>query len=213
MARAHLESLLRARKLDGTVINHAAARSGDYPVVPTGIPVLDAELDGGLPRGHLSEIVGAASSGRTGLLCALLAAATERGELVALVDTLDTFDPRSAATAGLDLSRLLWVRGWGSARPVGVDRMLKALNLILQAGEFDVVGLDLVDVPLRELSRIPFTTWMRLHRVIEGSKTACILVGTVPIARSSAGLTIATRSVRSGGCWEGRDDGDRKSVV
>ena len=34
----------------------------------------------------------------------MLAAATARGELVALVDALDMFDVESAAAAGIDLS-------------------------------------------------------------------------------------------------------------
>jgi hypothetical protein len=31
---------------------------------------------------------------------------------------------------------------------------------------------------------------MRLQRIIEGSQTACVLVGGEPMARSSAGLTL-----------------------
>src|SRR4051812_9436854 len=61
----------------------------------TGVPSLDAALGGGLRRGHLSEIVGTPSSGRTTLAVQTLAAATRRGEAVALVDTCDTFDPAS----------------------------------------------------------------------------------------------------------------------
>ena len=77
----------------------------------TGIGELDALLDGGFPRGQLSEIHGPASSGRTGVLLALLARTTRAGALAALVDPLDRFDPGSAAAAGIDLSRLLWLRG------------------------------------------------------------------------------------------------------
>ncbi len=69
------------------------------------------------------------------------AAAASRGELVALVDTCDRFDPESAAAIGLDLSRLLWIRDTGDA-----TRALKAMNLVLQAGGFGLVVLDLADV-------------------------------------------------------------------
>lgn len=75
----------------------------------SGIAAMDA-LTGGLPRGCLTEICGAASSGRTTLLLAALAAATRRGECCALVDAGDALDPQSAAAAGIDLDRLLWVR-------------------------------------------------------------------------------------------------------
>jgi RecA/RadA recombinase len=40
--------------------------------LPSGIAALDTLLGGGLPRGHLSEIVGGLSSGRTALLHAWL---------------------------------------------------------------------------------------------------------------------------------------------
>ncbi len=78
-------------------------------MVSSGIPQLDA-LTGGLARGCLTEICGAASSGRTSVLLIALARATQRGEVCALVDTSDTFDPASAAAAGMEMSRLLWVR-------------------------------------------------------------------------------------------------------
>jgi hypothetical protein len=46
-----------------------------------------------LPRGCLTEIIGPASSGRTSLLLSILAAATAREEICALVDAEDSFDP------------------------------------------------------------------------------------------------------------------------
>jgi recombination protein RecA len=89
-----------------------AARLGVRPapeMVSSGIPQLDS-LTGGLARGCLTEICGAASSGRTSVLLSVLARATERGEVCALVDASDAFDPASAAAAGMELGRLLWVR-------------------------------------------------------------------------------------------------------
>jgi hypothetical protein len=90
-----------------------ASQLGSRPapeMVPTGIPALDAALAGGLPRGCLTEICGPASSGRTAVLLAALAAATRRGEFCAVVDASDALDPHSAAAAGVDLDHLLWVR-------------------------------------------------------------------------------------------------------
>ena len=156
------------------------------------MPAIDAALGGGLRRGHLSEIVGGRSSGRTAAVCRALAAAVDRGELVALVDTCDRFDPESAAATGLDLSRLLWIRETGDA-----TRALKAMNLVLQAGGFGLVVLDLADVPLRTVRALPFTTWFRLARVIEGSQTVAVLVAAEHLARSSGGATIAMEEARS----------------
>jgi hypothetical protein len=185
--RAALESLLRARKLDVTL---TATPGGAVPpperFAPSGCTSLDEALGGGLRRGHLSEITGTPSSGRSTLAAQALTAATKRGEAVALVDTCDTFDPASAAAHGLFLSRLLWVRESSDA-----PRALKAFSLILQAGGFGLVILDLADVPSAALRRFPLTTWMRIARIIEGSDTAAVIVGSERIARSAGGVTIA----------------------
>ncbi len=106
MLRARLESSLGER-LSSTLLLRERAIAADG---------LDRDwlrsmtLTGGLPRGALSEITGPASSGRTGVMLAALAQATRRREVCALVDASDSFDPASAAAAGVDLERLLWVR-------------------------------------------------------------------------------------------------------
>jgi hypothetical protein len=239
-AVAVLESALRARKLDRTLTTTLPSWEWTDPssLLPTDIPLVDACLRGGLPRGQLSELTGACSSGRMTLLLQLMAAATRRGEIAALVDTLDCFDVASAAAAGVDLDRLLWIRGADSglgARgsetqhtrtqnvrsrnmesriPDGesripssvdraIDRALKALNLVLQAGGFGIVAIDLADVPAVTLRQIPFTTWPRVQRVIEGSDTACVLVTPEPLARSAGGLTL---SLTSRSTWAGMSD-------
>jgi len=78
-------------------------------MVASGIRELD-ELSGGLPRGCLAQICGPVSSGRTSILLAALAAATQRQEVCALVDVSNALDPGSAAAAGVDFEKLLWVR-------------------------------------------------------------------------------------------------------
>src|SRR5450755_3348295 len=103
--RAHVESTLGERLSSALVLRTKAPPL----MVPTGVSALDT-LTGGLPRGALSEIVGPASSGRTGIMLAALAGATRRQEICALVDASDSFDPASAETSGVDLTRLLWVR-------------------------------------------------------------------------------------------------------
>jgi hypothetical protein len=185
-ARAEIESLLRARKLDVTLTSAAPWRRCQRDAAPTGIVRLDEALGGGLPRGHLSEVVGPRSAGRTTVACAILAAAAARGEVVALIDACDRFDPASATASGLDLAKLLWVRDSGDA-----IRALKAMNLVLQAGGFGIVAFDLADVPGPAVRQFPHTTWMRIGRVIEGSQTAAVLIGAERIARSPGGVTIA----------------------
>jgi hypothetical protein len=167
---------------------------------------LDAALEGGFPRGQLSEIVGSRSSGRASLLLRLLAAATNRGELVALVDALDMFDVESAAAAGVHLDRLLWIRGHVVAHPGmcrdmnqrAMEQAIRALALVVGAGNFGVVAFDGGEAPADAFRRLPFTTWLRLQRMIEGRQTICVLVGSEPMARSSAGLTVKLAAVAGG---------------
>lgn len=210
-ALAALESALRARKLDRTLTTALAPleRMDPSALMPMDVAVLDTCLRGGLPRGQLSELAGPRSSGRMTLFLQMAAASTRRGEIAALVDTLDRLDVASAAAAGVDLSRLLWIRGQEIAGPAErtIDRALKALNLVLQAGGFGVVAIDLADVPPAALRQIPFMTWLRVQRAIEGSDTACVLLTSEPFARSAGGLTV---SLTSRATWAGTSDRSRR---
>lgn len=200
LARADLESLLRARHLDRTLTTALPTSDSqdEHTVAATGITALDARLGGGVPRGQLSELVGPRSSARATVALQALAAATRRSELAAIVDVLDMFDAPSAAAAGVDLDRLLWIRGHvvvnpglcGDLNQRALEQAVKALTLVLQAGNFGLVVFDAAEAPATALKRLPFTTWLRLQRMIEGSQTVCMLVGSAPMARSSAGLTV-----------------------
>ena len=200
LARADLETLLRARHLDRTLTTALPEVDprDEHALAPSAISALDARLGGGFPRGQLSELVGPRSSGRTSLLLQLMAAATGRGELVALVDALDMFDVESAVAAGVDLERLLWIRGHvvtnqGLCRDLNqraLEQVIRAFTLVLQAGNFGLVVFDVAEAPADAVRRLPFTTWLRLQRMVEGRQMACVLVGGEPMARSSAGLTL-----------------------
>jgi recombination protein RecA len=191
------------------------------PTVPFGVAEVDA-LTGGLPRGALTEICGAASSGRTSLLLAVMAEATRRQELCALVDVSDSFDPHSAASAGVDLERLLWIRCRGPQanaawqrndscmRRAGsnpnsenrksqfarMEQALKAADLLLQAGGFGLVVMDLADVPSSMARRIPLTSWFRFRRAVENTPAALLVLEEEPHAKSCASLVLQLRGLR-----------------
>ncbi len=81
---------------------------------------------------------------------------------------------------------------------------MKALNLVLQAGGFGLVTLDLADAPPPAVRGLPFTTWFRLARVIEGSATVALLIAAEHVARSSGGATISMEGTgRSPAMWHG----------
>lgn len=185
--------------------------------ISTGVPTLDA-LTGGLPRGALSEISGSASSGRTGVMLAALANATQREEACALVDANDSFNPASAAAAGVNLERLLWVRCCeqisafkraaapifqkpgpparaGFAFSYALEQVLKVTDLLLQGGGFGMVVLDMGDIPAGSVRRIPLTSWFRFRRVIEPTTTVLLLIEQEPCAKTCASLVLRLQAV------------------
>ncbi len=191
--------------LDGVV---PASRMPPRPpadCVPTGVASLDA-LTGGLPRGTLTEIFGAPSSGRTSLLLAILAQATARGEVCALIDAGDSFDPASAQAAGVALKRLLWVRCGKNIRETrngkretstGVENALKAADFLLQAGGFGLLAIDLAGVPPAVARRVPLTSWFRFRRAVEHTPTALLVLAEEAFTKSAAGLVLKMSSVPS----------------
>jgi len=212
-----LNRLSALPKLTGVT---AAARLEVRPapeMVSAGIHAIDA-LTGGLPRGCLTEIFGAASSGRSSVLLAALAAATQRQEVCALVDVTDAFDPHSAAAARLALDRLLWVRCGHERKPQDreghdfnranktslrvralackrkiegpVEQALRVTDLLLQSGGFGLVAIDLSDVPLKMARRIPLTSWFRFQRAVENTPTVLFVIGQVPCAQTCATLLL-----------------------
>jgi hypothetical protein len=196
-ALLRLESLLQEKRFGQTVTRSWIPEPG-LSGVPSGIPAVDRALGGGWRRGEVSELVGARSAGRTSVLLSTLAWATSQGEVVGLVDAVDRFDPVSASAAGVDLDRVLWVRGPSltveSARPdrlnEAVHRGLRALDLIVRAGGFAVAALDVADVPSRYLRSLPWTTWLRLAHANEGRETVCLLVGDAPMGKSARGSSV-----------------------
>jgi len=163
--------------------------------VSMGIAEIDLAL-GGLPRGCLTEIVGPASSGRTSLLTAMLAAATVRQETCALVDADDAFHPASAEAAGVELERVLWVRCGHDA-----GKALKAADLLTAGGGFGLIAVDLGDTPPAAARRIPLNAWFRLRRAVEHTPTALVALGLEPNAKTCASLLV--ECARQQAAWSG----------
>jgi recombination protein RecA len=157
----------------------------------SGITAMDT-LTGGLPRGCLTEICGPASSGRTTLLLAALAAATGRGECCAVVDAGDTLDPQSTAAAGVELDRLLWVRCGENSHHAerSLEQLLRVADLLLESGGFGLIALDLGDLPPQVARRIPLTTWFRFRRAVEHTPTVLLAIERQSIAGSCSSLLI-----------------------
>jgi recombination protein RecA len=253
------------------------------PVAPTEVAEVDALLEGGLPVGAITEMVGTESSGRTSLALSFLAGITRAGSVCAWIDVLDTLDPESAAAAGVDLSRLLWVRCGVStvkARPAAefrfalpekyfvaagamkglhgegcgghprgevkgladavggllrpeaiaprcaepqrrvrperetfapapqaralkakpraqegkswerIEQALRVADLLLQAGGFSAIVLDMAGIAPEHAARVPLATWFRYRAAVERTRASLLLLTQHSCAKSSAELLL-----------------------
>lgn len=250
------------------------------PVASTGVPAVDALLDGGLPIGAITEMVGPESSGRTSLALSFVAGLTRQGRVAAWIDVSNALDPESAAAAGVDLARLLWVRcgaavaepapayrfalpeqyliapavkqgvhggGCGghprnetkglaaavtgllrpealaprcaepqrkarpeqeifeppalpsqAARPrvragkpwPRLEQALRAADLLLQAGGFSAIVLDMGSLAPEHASRVPLATWFRYRAAAERTQASVVLLTQHSCAKSSGELLL-----------------------
>jgi hypothetical protein len=187
---SHPRDRLASLQLPGTVW------IGSKPVetvrrLGTGILSLDSLLDGGLPRGSLSEIVGGPSSGCTSLAHRLVASATARGEVTAIVDLPDALHPAALRSSGADLDRVLWVR------PPTLSVSLKCTELILDVGGFGVVILDLGSAPT---SKLPLHVWPRLSR--RAKQTGAVLAVLAPHRIAGSFATLSLQLTQQRALWE-----------
>jgi recombination protein RecA len=254
------------------------------PVASTGIAALDELLEGGLPLGAITEMVGPECSGRTSLALSFVSQMTQAGKVCAWIDVSNALDPESAAAIGVDLSRLLWVRcgvpqstntksistdgfalpekylippptkkglhggGFGphprnevkglsdavsgflrpevtatrcaepqrrikperevfepntprrllpqrkpvvSGKPWSrLEQALRVTDLLLQAGGFSAIVLDMGSIAPEYASRVPLATWFRYRAAAEKSQASILLLTQHACAKSSAGLVL-----------------------
>ena len=263
----------------------------------TGVGAVDEVLEGGLSVGALTEMIGAECSGRTALALAFVAQVTRAEKVCAWVDVSDALSPESAAAAGVDLARLLWVRcgvpqqssaqpavhasaeredsfsvpkkyfaakpaikglhggGMGghprgeargmddavggllrqevyappyaprcaepmrrenpvheavervgfaaSQRSVAgvpgrpwarIEQALRATDLLLQAGGFGAIVLDMGSLAPEHVSRIPLATWFRYRAGAERTQASVLLLTQHACSKSSAGLVLRLES-------------------
>jgi recombination protein RecA len=251
-------------------------------VMATGIAAVDGVLEGGLPVGAVTEMIGAECSGRTALALSFVAGVTRAERACAWVDVSDALSPESAAAAGVDLRRMLWVRcgvtaakksvgvrenfklaekyfaapvvkrglhggghgphprmevkgmsegvgallresavgprcaemqrrakveresveavgGWAKGAAVRgaamsiwgrMEQAMRVTDLLLQAGGFSAIVLDMGSLAPGQVSRIPLATWFRYAAAAERSRSSVVLLTQHTCSKSSAGLVL-----------------------
>ena len=189
-SKAQLESEIASRFGDAFKLHEKTFAE----TLSSGIPEIDV-LTGGIPRGAISEIFGPASSGRTSLMYSMLAYATTHEETCALIDTNDVLAPRVASGAGIDFDRLLWVRCAGN-----LEHAFKATDLLLHAGGFGLVILDIADIAGQDARRIISSWWYRFRRTVENRPTVMMVISEEACTRSCAALALELKGAAE---WSG----------
>jgi recombination protein RecA len=128
----------------------AGTLDGPPPVaaISTGNPTLDLALGvGGVPRGRITEVYGPEGAGKTTLALSVIAHAQRAGGTACFIDAEHALDLAWAATAGVDLARLV------VCRPECGEQALQVASLLLGSGALDVLVVDSIAalVPKAEL--------------------------------------------------------------
>ena len=132
-----------------------------------------------LTRGTLVEVAG--GSGKTGLVLSLLSRLTREGEICAVVDAANSFDPCSATLAQVELENLLWVKCNGD-----VEHAFMAADYMVQAKGFGAVWLNLNAISRQKLKQVPRTFWYRYRTRIKETPTILLVTASEPIAASAS---------------------------
>lgn len=113
--------------------------SDDSVSIKTGFEVLDVALaGGGIPRGRITELVGAPTSGMTTLAHKIAASAQTTDGAAAYIDLSGTLDPDYALRCGVLLDRLLIIR------PKTAEQALEVARDLLKEGKLGIITLDMV---------------------------------------------------------------------
>ena len=132
-------------------------------------------------RGSLAEISGGPSSGKTSLTLTLLSKLTQEGEVCAVVDSSDSFDPCSAALANVELENLLWVKCGGD-----IEKAFMSADYLVQAKGFGAIWLDLSGLSKKQLRLVPRTYWYRYRNRIKETPTFFLVTSEESVAGSAS---------------------------
>ncbi len=119
------------RKWGQEALRQGMARARTVPHIPTGFPELDAATGiGGVPRGRITVLSGAATSGKVTLAALTLARSQARGRLAAYIDLPHTCDADYLDRCGVRLRDLLVVRPENTAQALELTLALAARSEI-----------------------------------------------------------------------------------
>jgi len=190
--------------------NDSIMTSKDYKdikvdVVSTGLLSLDIALGrGGIPKGRITEIYGAESSGKSTLSLMIMAQAQKMGDNVALIDVEMAYDKDYAQKLGVNTDKL------AVSQPTSGEQALEIIDRLVKSKDVGVVVVDSVAalVPMRELegdygqaqmgvqARMMSQACRKLTSIIAKTNTAVIFLNQT---RMKLGIQFGSPITTSGG--------------
>jgi hypothetical protein len=150
-----------------------------------------------LARGSVSEIIGPMSSGKSSLVLSVLAHLTQRGEICAMVDACNGFNPYVAVSIGVTLENLLWSKGDGS-----IVNAFKAASFLAQAKGFGAIWLNLNGFESLTLRKIPNSYWYHFKNLVKDTSTLFLVTAEEVVVGSATTRSYLMTRFRSR--WSGK---------
>ena len=174
-------------------------------VIPTGSLALDLALGvHGIPKGRITEIFGAESSGKSTLALHIMAEVQAMDGTAVYIDAEHALDPIYAASCGIKVADLL------ISQPDNAEQGLEIVDHLVRSGAVDVVVVDSVAalVPRAELegemgdhhvgaqARLMSQALRKLTSNIHHSQTAVVFINQL---REKVGVMFGNPEVTPGG--------------
>ncbi len=124
----------------GTIMRMGSDTVQAVPVISTGSILLDhrALVIGGIPRGRVTEIYGAESSGKTTLALHCIASAQAAGGTAAFIDAEHALDISYAKALGVNIDDML------VSQPDSGEQALDIAETLVRSNAIDIVVIDSV---------------------------------------------------------------------
>ena len=177
----------------------------DVPAISTGALSLDIALGiGGVPRGRITEIYGAESSGKTTLCLHVIANAQNAGGTCGFIDTENALDPQYAQKIGVNTTDLL------VSQPDCGEDALNITETLVRSNSIDVLVVDSVAalVPRAEIegqmgdshvglqARLMSQALRKLSGAINKSRTSVVFTNQI---REKIGVMFGNPETTPGG--------------
>jgi recombination protein RecA len=189
----------------GSIMKLGSREVIDVPSISTGSIALDRSLGvGGIPKGRVTEIYGAESSGKTTLALHAIAEAQKKGGVAAFVDAEHALDTAYAKKLGVDCDELL------VSQPDTGEQALEIAEMLVRSGAVDILVIDSVAalVPRAEIegemgdshmglqARLMSQALRKLTATISKTNTSLIFINQI---RMKIGVVFGNPETTTGG--------------